>query len=91
MAASPNCRPILCDWVRAHNTERPHQQRWCFGKTQMQIFVDMILVAREKLLPAACDGRSSPPHLSTAGIAIFQIKCIPLQAAGNVVLWGTVS
>ena len=43
----------LDDWVRAYNTERPHQGRWCFGKTPMQTFVDTLPIAREKLLPAA--------------------------------------
>ena len=26
----------LDDWVKNHNEERPHQGRWCFGKTPMQ-------------------------------------------------------
>jgi len=43
----------LDDWVRTYNTERPHQGRWCFGKTPMQTFVDTLPIAREKLLPAA--------------------------------------
>ena len=27
-------------WVRSYNEERPHQGRWCFGKTPMQTFLD---------------------------------------------------
>jgi transposase InsO family protein len=40
-------------WMRHYNTERTHQGRWCYGKTPMQTFVDMLPVAKEKLLHAA--------------------------------------
>lgn len=43
----------LDDWMRHYNTERTHQGRWCYGKTPMQTFVDMLPVAKEKLLQAA--------------------------------------
>ena len=43
----------LDDWMRSYNTERTHQGRWCYGKTPMQTFVDMLPVAKEKLLQAA--------------------------------------
>jgi hypothetical protein len=33
-------------WVRSYNEERPHQGRWCFGKTPMQTFLDAIPLAR---------------------------------------------
>jgi len=39
--------------MRDYNTQRTHQGRWCFGKTPMQTFNDMLLVAREKLPQAA--------------------------------------
>jgi transposase InsO family protein len=39
-------------WLREYNEERPHQGRWCFGKTPMQTFVDTIPLAKEKLLAA---------------------------------------
>jgi transposase InsO family protein len=42
----------LDDWMRSYNTERTHQGRWCYGKTPMQTFVDMLPVAKEKLLQA---------------------------------------
>ena len=29
-------------WVREYNEARPHQGRWCFGKTPMQTFLDAI-------------------------------------------------
>jgi transposase InsO family protein len=40
-------------WIQGYNTERPHQGRWCFGKTPMQTFLDAVPIAKEKLLPAA--------------------------------------
>jgi transposase InsO family protein len=40
-------------WMRHYNTERTHQGRWCYGKTPMQTFVDMLPLAKEKLLQAA--------------------------------------
>ena len=43
----------LDDWMRDHNTKRTHQGRWCFGKTPMQTFVDMLPIAGEKLLQVA--------------------------------------
>jgi hypothetical protein len=27
-------------WIRSYNEERPHQGRWCFGKTPLQTFLD---------------------------------------------------
>ncbi len=38
--------------IRSYNEERPHQGRWCFGKTPMQTFVDAIPLAREKEIAA---------------------------------------
>jgi hypothetical protein len=35
-------------WVKSYNEERPHQGRWCFGKTPLQTFLDGIPVARGK-------------------------------------------
>src|ERR1700687_2651847 len=40
-------------WVKEYNETRPHQGRWCYGKTPMQTFLDALPIAREKLLPAA--------------------------------------
>ena len=40
-------------WVMEYNELRPHQGRWCFGKTPMQTFLDALSLAREKMLPAA--------------------------------------
>jgi transposase InsO family protein len=40
-------------WVQHYNTERPHQGRWCFGKTPMHTFLDTVPIAKEKLLRTA--------------------------------------
>ncbi len=40
-------------WMRDYNTIRTHQGRWCYGKTPMQTFIDMLPAAKEKLLQAA--------------------------------------
>lgn len=36
--------------VKTSNSERPHQGRWCYGKTPMQTFLDSLAMAREKLI-----------------------------------------
>jgi hypothetical protein len=35
-------------FVDTYNTDRPHQGRWCYGKTPMQTFLDSIGLAKEK-------------------------------------------
>jgi hypothetical protein len=39
-------------WFRDHNEARPHQGRWCFGKTPMQTLVDAMRIAKEKMIAA---------------------------------------
>ncbi len=39
-------------WVRSYNEDRPHQGRWCFGKTPMQTFLDAVPLAKEKMIAA---------------------------------------
>jgi transposase InsO family protein len=39
-------------WLVEYNEQRPHQGRWCFGKTPMQTFLDALPMAREKLMAA---------------------------------------
>ncbi len=36
-------------WMCEYNGERPHQGRWCYGKTPMQTFLDSLELAKEKL------------------------------------------
>jgi transposase InsO family protein len=44
----------LDDWLREYNEVRPHQGRWCYGKTPLRTLVDSLALAREKMLsPAA--------------------------------------
>src|SRR6476646_2825509 len=40
-------------WLVEYNEQRPHQGRWCYGKTPMQTFIDTLPVAKEKLMEAA--------------------------------------
>src|SRR5512146_385407 len=39
-------------WMDEYNHQRPHQGRWCYGKTPMQTFVDSVPLAKEKMLAA---------------------------------------
>jgi Integrase core domain len=39
-------------WVREYNESRPHQGRWCFGKTPMQTFLAAIPMTKEKMIAA---------------------------------------
>jgi transposase InsO family protein len=42
----------LDTWLVDYNQRRPHQGRWCFGKTPMQTFFDAIPLAKEKIMAA---------------------------------------
>jgi transposase InsO family protein len=39
-------------WLKQYNEERPHQGRWCYGKTPLQTFIDSIALAKEKTIAA---------------------------------------
>src|ERR1051325_3971064 len=39
-------------WLTDYNQQRPHQGRWCFGKTPMQTYLDALPLAKEKLMAA---------------------------------------
>jgi hypothetical protein len=39
-------------WLEEYNERRPHQGRWCYGKTPLQTFIDTVPLAREKMLAA---------------------------------------
>ncbi len=39
-------------WLQEDNEHRPHQGRWCCGKTPLQTFVDNVPLAKEKMLAA---------------------------------------
>ena len=40
-------------WMAEYNQARPHQGRWCYGKTPMQTFLDTLPIAKEKSIRAA--------------------------------------
>ena len=40
----------LDDWLTEYNEIRPHQGRWCYGKTPRQTFTDSVSLARDKIL-----------------------------------------
>jgi transposase InsO family protein len=42
----------LDPWIREYNEQRPHQGRWCFGKTPMQTFLDAMPMTKEKMIAA---------------------------------------
>jgi transposase InsO family protein len=42
----------LDEWIRGYNEARPHQGRWCFGKTPTQTFLDAIPITKEKMIAA---------------------------------------
>jgi Integrase core domain len=39
-------------WMEEYNQQRPHQGRWCYGKTPMHTFRDSVSLAEEKILAA---------------------------------------
>ena len=50
----------LDNWLREYNELRPHQGRWCYGKTPLQTFLDGLELAREKLLPNQSHAMAEP-------------------------------
>jgi hypothetical protein len=37
-------------YLEHYNNERPHQGRWCYGKTPMETLRDSIALAKEKMI-----------------------------------------
>jgi transposase InsO family protein len=37
-------------WLKEYNEARPHQGRWCYGKTPLQTFTEAVPLAHEKML-----------------------------------------
>jgi hypothetical protein len=55
MGRTSQTDPLQADldaWLVDYNHRRPHQGRWCFGKTPMQTFLDALPLAKEKLMAA---------------------------------------
>lgn len=42
----------LEEWIRSSNEERGHPGRWCYGRTPKQTFIEMIPLAKEKVVAA---------------------------------------
>ena len=42
----------LDSWLKLYNENRPHQGRWCYGKTPLQTFLDSIALAKQKMIAA---------------------------------------
>jgi transposase InsO family protein len=40
----------LDEFLDGYNRQRPHQGRWCYGKTPLQTFLDTVALAKEKLI-----------------------------------------
>jgi hypothetical protein len=40
-------------WIAEYHQVRPHQGRWCYGKTPMQTFLDTLPIAKEKSITTA--------------------------------------
>jgi hypothetical protein len=39
-------------WITEYNETRPHQGRWCFGKTPTQTFLNAMPMTKEKMIAA---------------------------------------
>lgn len=40
-------------WMKGYNEDRPHQGRWCYGKTPMATFLDSLPLAKQKLIASS--------------------------------------
>jgi hypothetical protein len=50
--AAPEIRYCGRSQAFLYNEARPHQGRWCFGKTPMQTFLDAMPMTKEKMIAA---------------------------------------
>lgn len=44
-------------WLVEYNEQRPHQGRWCYGKTPLRTFLDSVPLAKEKMLSQVAVGQ----------------------------------
>ena len=58
----------LDSWVRTYNEERPHQGRWCFGKTPMNTFLDAVPIARRNSSPPDLIRQAEPTDLRAPNV-----------------------
>ena len=52
LSAIDELQTDLDSWLVDYNQRRPHQGRWCFGKTPMQTLLDALPLAKEKITAA---------------------------------------
>jgi hypothetical protein len=67
-----------------YNQQRPHQGRWCFGKTPMQTFLDARPIAKEKLMaawPQATANRFKQPTPSVRLRIVLEDYIAAVEAA----------
>jgi Integrase core domain len=62
-------RGDLDAWLAEYNETRPHQGRWCYGKTPMQTFLDSVPSAKEKLLVAGDSDVHSDTETAEHGLS----------------------
>jgi hypothetical protein len=49
----------LDGWLKEYSELRPHQGRWCYGKTILQTFIHSLALAREQYFPPPLLRRAS--------------------------------
>jgi hypothetical protein len=59
----------LDTWMSEYNTLRPHQGRWCYGKTPMQTWFDAVPLATEKQIAERASTPASPAKSARAARA----------------------
>jgi Integrase core domain len=72
-------------WIHQYNEQRPHQGRWCFGKTPMQTFLDAMPMAKEKFdrpptrtaLPGSPENRYDVPQIRCSS-GESRLKGVPI-------------
>jgi hypothetical protein len=61
-------------WMREFNEERPHQGKWCFGKTPIQTFLDALRSRAKNPSRSPRQTNPAPRDHQRPAIAVRQIK-----------------
>jgi transposase InsO family protein len=71
----------LDQWLKLYNEERPHQGRWCYGKTPMQTFIDSVPLAKEKMIAAvgSCPSSSALSRSLNGPGRKSESSCVGIQ------------
>jgi hypothetical protein len=75
-------------WVRDFNEQRPHQGRWCFGKTPMQTFLDAMPIAKDdrslitsdKQNPTAQPGTDCQIEFRLIQMNAYAVPAVPIAS-----------